>query len=91
MQHLDQVYGKLSELHISLAFCDQYSLTDDAERPITEATTVRELREIARICSKDCNSLLKLVKELKAGSGNNRPRWWTSFSKAMVEVWRSDD
>ncbi|KAL8739517.1 MAG: hypothetical protein Q9190_007688 [Brigantiaea leucoxantha] len=87
-QHLDDIYAKLYN------FCNQ--LNNEASNGTNSGNDAAaskyasDLTETAKTCQKDCKILLEIVEKLRV-KDNSKKRWWRCFSKAMQEVWLSDD
>ena len=84
-EHLDSICGKLS------TFSDQLrdwksQQSENADR----FNMYEDLENSASFCEKDCQTLLGLVERLKVKSGSKKNRW-QSFTKAVREVWHSDE
>lgn len=76
-QAIHDIYDKLSIFSLQLQ--NPGAATEDAS-----------LVELATNCQRDCDKLVDLVGKLKANNGKKR-KWWTSFQKAILELWQHDD
>ena len=83
-QTLDTIYGSLQRLSSKMS---QQHVLDEHGSDDSDAA---ELRELALVCQRDCEKLLRLVEAL-AAQDKSRPRLWASFSKAMSEIWKSKE
>ena len=84
-QHLEEVYSRLSDFSITLKGWVEHREAVGGHR-----APVKGLKETVTSCKDDCDKLLDIIEKLRVKSGTKR-RWWHSFSKAMHEVWHSDD
>jgi len=83
LQDLESIYSKLADFSSRLG----KSTVGDPENETAQAGA---LHQLADMCRSDCEQLLQIVGELKV-NGNSRSKPWQSFTKAMAEVWRSND
>jgi hypothetical protein len=86
LQDLEGIYSKLADFSKTLGK-PQGSYVEDPENETAQAGS---LSQLAEMCRSDCEQLLGMVEKLKVKSGS-RAKSWRSFTKAMGEVWRSND
>ncbi|KAK8121665.1 hypothetical protein PG984_010335 [Apiospora sp. TS-2023a] len=82
---MDTIYGRLGHLSSHLMLPSQSPRSTDEEVVAIE----QAIRDIARHCQKDCDSLLKVIKQMKRGKGHRS--YYRSFKTALKTVWKSNE
>ena len=86
-QHLEGIHVKLSDFSENM----QMWLQSRHAAPAGPASKYASgLMELTRSCKDDCDQLLGILSRLRVRQGT-KGRFWQSFQKAMLEVWKSDD